>query len=355
MLFNSRKCNVLHINSKSNSQIPLTINGNTIEYVNSFKYLGDELNIKGNNDNLILSRIKNVHVKMIGINAICKQVCLCQHEVSVLLKLYESIFLSSLLFNCQTWTNLRASDIKALTTIQLKYLKQSMKVPYGTPNNGVFLELGILPIKFVVHIRKLTYLHHILNLPDSDPVKELYQQQLLFTCQANWANEVKSLLKTYDFKIQQSEIEKMTSEKWKNLVKNVVSCYAFNILSNESTRMSKLKRLSYKTKMKTQSYIKTLTPEVARNAFRIRVGMVDIRSNYKNKYHLNCLCQICYKEDETLQHVVDCNSNVSVDVIGIYNEDVNDISEISLIVMDAIKNRDLRLANRVLVEHRTSS
>ena len=92
------------------------------------------------------------------------------YEVQILLQLYESIFLSKLLFNCQSWTSLRkSSDIPSLESMQYKYLKQTMHIPYSTPNAGLLLELGILPIKDVVNIRKLTFLHHILSLTLSLP------------------------------------------------------------------------------------------------------------------------------------------------------------------------------------------
>ena len=66
-----------------------------------------------------------------------------------------------------------------------------MLVPYSTPNAGLFiLELGILPIKDVINIRKLTFLHHILSLPCDDPVLKLYKQQKKLIYENNWANEL---------------------------------------------------------------------------------------------------------------------------------------------------------------------
>ena len=76
-------------------------------------------------------------------------------EVQTLLQLYESIFLRTLLFNCQSWTHLRKSnDIPSLERVQYKYLKQTMHVPYSTPNAGLLLEVGILPIKNVINEEK---------------------------------------------------------------------------------------------------------------------------------------------------------------------------------------------------------
>ena len=84
---------------------------------------------------------------MLGIAVICKEICLGQYEIHVLIKLYHAIFLSTLLFNCQTWTRIRKYDIGILSAVQLKYLKQALRVPYSTPNVVVYLEMGLLPIE----------------------------------------------------------------------------------------------------------------------------------------------------------------------------------------------------------------
>ena len=143
------------------------------------------------------------------------------YEVQILLQLYESIFLSKLLFNCQPWTSLRkSSNIPSLESMQYKYLKQTMHIPYSTPNAGLLLELGILPIKDVINIRKLTFLHHILSLTCDDPVLKLYKQQKKLIYKNNWANEVSWLHKHYEIKETDCEIKKYKMEKWKILQKN---------------------------------------------------------------------------------------------------------------------------------------
>ena len=81
-----------------------------------------------------------------------------------------------------------------------------MHVPYSTPNAGLLLELGILPIKDVINIRKLTFLHHMLTLSCDDPVLKLYKQQKKLIYENNWANEVSWLRKHYEIKESDGEI-----------------------------------------------------------------------------------------------------------------------------------------------------
>ena len=53
------------------SVLELDINGETAKYVDKVKYLGDIFNSKGNNNNLIESRVKTGKQK---IQAFCKEI-----------------------------------------------------------------------------------------------------------------------------------------------------------------------------------------------------------------------------------------------------------------------------------------
>ena len=83
-----------------------------------------------------------------------------------------------------------------------------MHVPYSTPNAGLLLELGILPVKDAINIRNLTFLHPILTLSLDDPVLKLYKQQKKLVDENNWANEVSWLRKRYEIEETDCEIKK---------------------------------------------------------------------------------------------------------------------------------------------------
>ena len=150
------------------------VNGNKIEEVNEFGYHGDPLSHKENNDGLFKRRITKVYGKIIAINAVCKEVCMRQYELDILLELCENIVASPLLFKCQSWTNLTASsDIKSFHQIRMNCLKQMMKVPHSTPNVGLYLELPILQIETEIDKRQMTFLDHIVTSNNQDPVRQI--------------------------------------------------------------------------------------------------------------------------------------------------------------------------------------
>ena len=122
-------------------------------------YLGDMFNSQGNNEGLISDRLKRGMKAMITITALMAENEVGIHRVSVMLLLYRSLFLSTMLFNSQTWSKLRKKDITSLRTLQLKFLKRIVGASTSTANAFVFLELGVLPIEFEIEIRQVMYLH----------------------------------------------------------------------------------------------------------------------------------------------------------------------------------------------------
>ena len=69
------------------------------------------------------------------------------------------------------------NNITQLSTAQMKYLKWMLQTPRGTCNSFTLLELGLLPMQHEINLRKLAFLHHILNLDDDDPVKKVYRAE----------------------------------------------------------------------------------------------------------------------------------------------------------------------------------
>ena len=165
---------------------------------------------------------------MLGIAAICKEIGLGQYEIQVLIRLYYAIFLSTFFFNCRTWARIRKYDIGTLSVVQLKYLKQALRVPYLV----VYLEMGLLPIEYVIDIKRFVYFHHILMLTNDEPMKNLYYQQLDLAFEENWANEIHHLAKQYSIIIEEDYVKSLSREKWKTYITNKITEYGFSQLKS---------------------------------------------------------------------------------------------------------------------------
>ena len=230
------KCYIVPVNVKPTSPVPvLLVNGEEIKGKEKVTYLGDVINKRGNNTDLVENRGKEVIIRAMSI---CDK-SMGSYSVEILMVLYMSLFLSVVLFNCQAWSKITTNSTHKLRTVQLKYLKRSMHTPTSTTDVICYRELGVLPIEYEIDIRRLTFLHHIVTLDEHDPVRVVYQQQSTFEYEGNWHNDIKEILERYSIGESEEEIKDMKKEKWKRLVKGKVEDYAVEQINKECNEKKK--------------------------------------------------------------------------------------------------------------------
>ena len=138
------KCNLLRINGGKSDVDSLAVYGEPMKVEETFKYLGDTFNSKGNN--------------IIEIISLCKETNFGKHQIFSMMVMYQSVFLPRLIYNCESWSNLTHKDILNLQGAQLNFLRRVMEVPKSTPTAALFLKLGILHIQYEIEKRQLVFL-----------------------------------------------------------------------------------------------------------------------------------------------------------------------------------------------------
>ena len=182
--FSFEKCELLKMNSKA-KQGNIMVNGENIKTVDTAKYLGDKFNSKGNYTDLCKDRVDRAKGSTFELIALCKEVKFGTRQIENMLILYQSVFLPRLIHNCESWSNMTPKDYKALQSAQLLYLRNVMEVSRATPTVALFLELGILPIRFEIEKRQLFFFKRLLDKDKSDPVQSVYFEQLKYVAEQN--------------------------------------------------------------------------------------------------------------------------------------------------------------------------
>ena len=305
MSHKSKKCKTLVTNKKKKDLLPeLFIGDEVIENASTIEYLGDIFNNKGDNSDLIKDRVKRGIAAIVSVEAIMADLQLGTYTTDVYLLLYRSLFLSTVLFNSQAWSNLTKKDFDDLQTCQLKMLKKIIGGARSTSNAYTFLELGVLPIAYEVHKRQICFLHHILNLQDDDPVKEMYQNMKQLPGEKNWYNNVAELLKTYEISMSEDMIKNHSKEAFKRIVKKAITQTALAKLQEDCSNQKKTCSLSY-TKLKAQEYLTEMYPWQSKLISRCRSKTLDIKTHQKFKYK-DTICRWCNIHEETLDHIIQC-------------------------------------------------
>ena len=106
LTLSAEKCELLKINSKCNGE-NLTVNNEKIKLVNVAKYLGNSFNTKGSYADLCKDIVDSARSSTHELLALCREVTFGTQQIETMLILYQSIFFPRLIYNCESWSNLR--------------------------------------------------------------------------------------------------------------------------------------------------------------------------------------------------------------------------------------------------------
>ena len=314
LIYSGTKCFSMVVHGKNKVKSPdLVIDeGKKVIPAAEIAYLGDIFNDKGNNDGLVSDRIRRGTVAMISISALMSEVNVGIYRISTFLLLYHALFLATTLFNSQTWSNLRKQDIKALTTMQLKFLKRIVGVCSSTSNSFIFLELGVLPIEHEIGKRQIMFLHRILQLDPEDPVNIMFWNLKSFheSGESNWWSEVVVKMEKYKLVCDLNEIKSVSKAVFASRVKKAINETAFLELTENCKSLKKTADLHYNT-FGTQQYLLKLFPEQAKTVFKWRSKTLDLKTHLTYKYN-DSLCRRCESMEETVEHIMNCGGDIPV-------------------------------------------
>ena len=172
-----------------------------------------------------------------------------------------------------------------LQTPQLNCLRNVLEVSKATPIAAMYLELGILRIKYEIEMKQLLFVKHILDKMHDDPYLLTYNEMLKFENETNWENNVLGLRRDYNLHLNDVNIKKMSVSHWKYFVKSEIFKEALLQLQVELSSNRKTNHISYQhSSLKTTDYLIKLLSHLGRLVFEAKTRMLDIKINYKRKY-----------------------------------------------------------------------
>ena len=180
-----------------------------------------------------------------------------------------------------------------------------MEAPGSTLVAATYFELGVLPIEYEIDIRRLCFLWTILQKNNDDPVRMVYTEMLKYPFEENWANDVMKLRCKYGLCMDDASVETTGMNEWKYLIKSSVKNYALRCLTKPCSENKKTQHLEF-DKLNESPYLTALSPQTARIIFKARLGVFDIKVNFKDKYSTDLSCAICKKGREALAHILQC-------------------------------------------------
>ena len=191
-------------------------------------YLGDVISSDGKNQKNISSRIGKGLGKITEVMNMLDKIPLGIEYFKIALILRESNFLSSLLTNSGVWYGLNKQDIKQLEDLDLSLLRNFLKAPCTTPAEAVYLELGCINIETIIKVKRLNYLHYLLQQNEESMLYKVFDTQWKYPSARNeWTEQTKQDLIEFGFGTDLSELRKISVNSFKNQVKRKSKEVAF--------------------------------------------------------------------------------------------------------------------------------
>jgi hypothetical protein len=189
--------------------------------------------------------------------------------------------------------------------------------------------------------RRAMYLWSILQQPEEELVKKVYNAQKMFPVKDDWINQIESDLEDLGIEFDENQIKNTKKAKFKQIVQEKMrEASHSHLLQEKDHKLSKLDDLSSEYQMK--DYIKTnrLTLLEKQLLFNLRTRMAPVKTNFKNKYGDNLSCLLCEKSEESQQHLLVCpellpQSDVKyMDLFGSLDEQVKAAKHWSKVMLE---------------------
>ena len=131
-----------------------------MEEVQAEKYLGDILSNDGKNVKNVTARRNRGTGIVTQIMEKLNDICFGKHFFKVAVILRNSHLVSSLLTNAEAWYSVTQADIDMLESVDESLMRSILECPLSTPKEMLYLELGVVPIRFIIKMRRINFLIH---------------------------------------------------------------------------------------------------------------------------------------------------------------------------------------------------
>ena len=301
------KCHGIHVGKQTTECPDIRVHGCPIEKVKSDTYLGDVISNDGKNKLNIEARVSKGLGLVSQIMDILKCVSFGAHFFEIAVTLRNSILINGMLTNSEVWYGLTTNDVTQLEEVDRLLLRQILSVASTCPVEALYLELGCVPLGFIIQSRRVNYLHHLVTRNEKEMLYQFFNTQWEFPAKKNeWTVQVKKDLDELGLGDELIWIKKQSKFAFKKLVKNQTRKLSLLRLLDIKEGHSKMVNLNY-TSLEMQDYFKDdkITKSQARTIFKFRTRMEKFSENFKGGKPIK-ECPLCGEIEDSQIHSFVC-------------------------------------------------
>ena len=302
------KCNKIHIGNTKTICQDLKVHEAKMKQSKAEKYLGDIVHESGKNKTNIEQRTAKAWGKINEIMAIIKDAPLGWWRIKAGTLLRKALFINATLFNSEAWHGLNKAQVEAFEKVDEALLRGLVTGHAKMPIPALYLETGMMPIRFILACRRVNYLQTILQRAPEELIRRVFEAQKSDPTSGDFCLQVKEDMEVLGIKMNDEAIKQMKSNQFKKLVKEKAQEASLKYLLLQKETKSKLGKLKYNS-LKIQPYMesKLFTREEASFLMALRTHTVrGVRGDFRGMYpDTTCPLPGCTEED-TLPHILEC-------------------------------------------------
>lgn len=298
--FGEKKSKVMKIGGDHDYKPILKIGDMTLQYVDTYKYLGEVRNSQNNLSDHIEEVRGKAEAAYQTLLSVAQNNNFQNIQMEAVWKMYETCIQPIVTYGSENWNfgELRQKDKDDLNAIQESIIRRILMTPFSTPKEALYMETGLLDIESIALKRRISMQTRLQQNP-SELIEKIFQGNT-----TTWKTKTERVLVEKDIQLE-------TLHTKKHIANRISQIHAVQLKKGIPVK-SKLQYLEkteevYTTKRK--NYIQKLNRKEASTIFKLRTRMLDVKCNYKGSY-TNLSCRLCGISQETQDHILfDCQKN----------------------------------------------
>ena len=319
----------------------------SITEADSYKHLGDHIADKI--DVLYTKRWEKAQGYSSTCYAMCTEMSLGYHKYSIAKLLHRSIFINGTLVNMETWPNCTNLRVETFEQTEQSFLRRILAAHSKTPIECLYLELGVIPLRFHLMSRRLMYLHGIMQRSDEELVKKVVESQKTTKRKGDFYTQA---LEDMTYLEIDGELVNDKRSEFKKTVDGCVKKKAFQYLIEKATKHSKVRESCYKDTNGCNQYTDSrFTPELIEILFKFRTRTYTVKNNFRKNYvNTNLTCPLCQQQQDDQQHIFECitikqkhKNSITHSHDDIYAEDTDTLLSVAREIQQLVNIREFIL------------
>ena len=194
-------------------------------------------------DENVLARVNKGNGTVNTIISLIEEISFGEFTFQTALLFRNAMLVNSILCSSEVLYGLTNDHIKMLEECDKSLFIRLFNVPFTCSYEALFLETGCLPFKYILKGRRLLYYWTLLNKPEEELAKKVFNIQTQLSVKDDWVEQVKMDLNELEIELTEYQIKTLKKEAFKRILKCKLGEKAYEYLLNLKENHSKTEHL----------------------------------------------------------------------------------------------------------------